>query len=288
MKKYLLIFNVVILSILCIAKLGEANSNIKICYESWEPYYWQDQKNNFTGPVIDIVNNIYQKQGFTIEYTELPFARCLANLKAGIFDGFLSVSPTVTNVRMSKHPIAYWTLNAIVRSNDSFEHFLSMAQFSHYRVLLHQDYDYPTAITDYHHSWKSVIPFTYKAKGRFLGQSRPYRMIARQRADVLFEDFWTASSIIRTRKLDLKILQPSIAIEPNYLAFQKDDLFLATLFDMGMDALIANGKAQAIYKRYFGKDWQYWGSHKKNADLETVLKQNAMKKFKTQNANGFP
>ncbi|MBF0376166.1 MAG: amino acid ABC transporter substrate-binding protein [Desulfamplus sp.] len=75
----------VIIIILCFPLQSSGAEKIKLimCWESWEPFCYKDDKNQLIGLDIEIVTHIFNNSGYSVEYREAPWSRQLKWLEEG-------------------------------------------------------------------------------------------------------------------------------------------------------------------------------------------------------------
>ncbi|KNC68284.1 hypothetical protein AC626_05525, partial [Pseudoalteromonas rubra] len=67
---------------------------ITVCFERWRPFSFIDQNGVARGMEVDLLKAAAKSINRSVEFTELPFKRCIANVKFGSTDFSLHVDKT--------------------------------------------------------------------------------------------------------------------------------------------------------------------------------------------------
>lgn len=250
---------------------AESSSTVRVCYETWDPYTFRDDAGEMHGIAVELLNTALDELGHVARYEELPFKRCLAEVRAGTADiampvirgrGYLSHSQTV---------FAHWTLAAIVPQSLAINGPINLNTLNDFSVILISGYQYPENISRWAGSHSDIAEVTYSADGEGLV---PFRMLEFGRADVFIEDnFWSAK-LIEDHNLPLRVMEPALGSAINVAGYHEE---LADLRD-GVDRVLeTRGQAfrDALFMKYTGHPESYFFSqHETTATSTPVLLQN--------------
>ena len=85
---------------------------------------------------------------------------------------------------------------------------------------------------------------------------QPLRILQSRRRHVSFEDMLWAKQVAREEGLDVKVLEPAILTEPNYLAFSPELKGVAESVEDVLRQMQADGRLAEIFARYLAEDVQ--------------------------------
>ncbi|MGH1353169.1 MAG: substrate-binding periplasmic protein [Methyloligellaceae bacterium] len=68
--------------------------SLSLGWEDWKPYQYESPDGDLTGLDIDLVKAVFENQGKTLKFVQLPWKRHLGNVEAGLIDLAASASRT--------------------------------------------------------------------------------------------------------------------------------------------------------------------------------------------------
>lgn len=84
-----------LISLFSFQALAEKNNcKLTLGFDSWEPYQYMDIGNKVRGLDIDLLRMVAKRMSCNIEYSQGPWIKLLARLKAGEIDILLGASKT--------------------------------------------------------------------------------------------------------------------------------------------------------------------------------------------------
>lgn len=218
------------------------------CFESWLGYYEIDADGDARGLTVELLNHAAAELGFTIEYLELPFNRCLQQVGAGEIDMVLTVTGDKA-LHKSRFEVAYWGISFIVKNSWPQDRFVSLDDFAAQTFILTDGYSYPEPLA----AWLATHPHVLTVN-RDTGADddlRHFELLLADRADVLIADVISATRSIAAEDYALKPLSPAIAVLDEYIGYRAGLETLAAAID---DVLFALPPEQldAMFERHVG------------------------------------
>jgi polar amino acid transport system substrate-binding protein len=247
MKKIIFLkFLMLLISTNALAKEKE----LKICYENWYPYI-ETVKGGAKGISVDIVENALKPMGYKFTWVEMVAKRCYLEVENGRFDMTLNVSFLEDKKWIqSKTIILDWELAAIVGKSEPLEKFESLNQFKGKIVGMTRGYVYPDNIANDLKSFK--IDEVADAETNLA-------KLALGRIGLLIEDPLWAEKIAKRDNLAIKVLSPSIALDPTYVVFTPKLADLAKAYDEKVISMAHSGEIDKIYVKAIGKPYSGTG-----------------------------
>ena len=231
-----------------ISHAAASPSAIKICYEPWAPYIFEDHDGEMSGIAVELMDAALNDLGLTATYEELPFKRCVSEVQSGASDVAMPVTEGRNYLLHSQTVFAHWTLAAIIPESISIEEPVTLEKLNDFSVLIISGYVYPDNITRWAETHPDITEITYSADGEGMV---PFRMLEFGRADVFIEDnFWSAN-LIRDHDLALRVLEPALGSAVSVAGYRTA---LAGLRDDIDRALESRGQPfrDALFKKYTG------------------------------------
>ncbi|WP_049723347.1 substrate-binding periplasmic protein [Gilvimarinus polysaccharolyticus] len=148
---YRLLILITVLGGISISCLSYANT-VKVCYDQWPPMtIFPADESAERGFVIDMLEQIYTAQGYTLEYYEVPLARGLDMVAEGLCDMLpeylLSQSAEQTFVYASEKTFEYASA-FVIRRNDSWR-YSGVQSLNHKRIATGPGWDYSSMSVNY-------------------------------------------------------------------------------------------------------------------------------------------
>lgn len=191
----------------CVSPASASPSVLNVCYEPWEPYVFKDSDGQLRGIAVELFDTALSKLGLTARYEELPFKRCISEVRDGLRDVAMPITGGRENLVDSQTVFAYWTLAAIVPKSSPLESPVTLDALNELSVIIIDGYEYPKKITSWAEDHPRLVEVTYSADGAGMV---PYRMLEFGRADVFIEDNYWSANLIEANGLDLKVLDPAL------------------------------------------------------------------------------
>lgn len=226
------------------------SASLTVCLEQWYPYYSVDEDGVARGAAVDALSLALAELGHSADFQILPYARCLRSVRLGRVDAVLTVSPGEDGLTYVDVPLAYWKIAAVVHVDDPLGRFESLDQFAAYTPIYFVSYTYPEILR----------PLIEKPGAVGISSQedvmQPLRILQSRRRHVSFEDMLWAKQVAREEGLDVKVLEPAILTEPNYLAFSPELKGVAESVEDVLRQMQADGRLAEIFARYLAEDVQ--------------------------------
>ncbi len=224
------------------------SASLTVCLEQWYPYYSVDEDGVARGAAVDALSLALAELGHSADFQILPYARCLRSVRLGHVDAVLTVSPGEDGLTYVDVPLAYWKIAAVVHADDPLDRFESLDQFAAYTPIYFVSYTYPEILR----------PLIEKPGAVGISSQedvmQPLRILQARRRHVSFEDMLWAKQVAREEGLDIKVLEPAILTEPNYLAFSPELKGVAESVEEVLRQMQADGRLAEVFARYLAED----------------------------------
>ncbi|MDW3207056.1 MAG: transporter substrate-binding domain-containing protein [Alphaproteobacteria bacterium] len=219
-------------------------SEVSVCMESWPPYYTLNDDGVAVGAAVDALDVALGEAGHEASYLVLPYGRCMQQVRLGKIDAVLTLSPGETGFVYVGIPLAYWEIAAVVHKDDPIQRFKSLDQFDGYTLVYYTSYSYPESLANLMSRPNAIgIP----AQEDTL---QPLRIIqSRARHFAVVDRIWV-KRVVREEGLEISVLEPPIATQPNYLAFSRQQADLAETIERSLRRMSSDGRLQRIYERH--------------------------------------
>ena len=148
-----------------ISHAAASPSTIKICYEPWDPYIFEDHQGEMRGIAVELMNAALNDLGLIAAYEELPFKRCISEVQSGASDIAVPITEGRDKLLHSRTIFAHWTLAAIVPESLSIEGPVTLEKLDDLSVLIISGYVYPDNITRWAETHQDIVEITYSADG---------------------------------------------------------------------------------------------------------------------------
>ena len=207
--------------LLAISANSEART-IKVCLEHWEPWYYLDEDNIPKGKAIALLEQVFNTLEVEAEYLIVPYQRCMHETRRDHYDAVMTVSPGEEGVHVVPVPLAYWQINGVVHEDSDLDALPPLDKLEH-RPLFIAGYTYPDILRELTER-SDAIHFSSDFNE---GVPRIFRTLADRGNLICFIDGLWARNAIERYDLPLKILKPSVFIEPNMIGFSPKNKELA-------------------------------------------------------------
>lgn len=93
------------------------DNEVRFCFNSWPPYVKVEQDQS-TGITVDILREAARRAGLKVSFRELPWNRCLQNVRDGEFDAVLDAAERTEFLRgpvsFSLHTYSFWIRDDVI------------------------------------------------------------------------------------------------------------------------------------------------------------------------------
>lgn len=192
-------------------------TTLKVCYDQWAPMtIFPSEGASARGVVIDMLDQIYTAEGYTLKYYEVPLARGLDMVAEGLCD----MLPEYLFSKNSEKDFEYATVatfaytSAFVVRRDDPWHYNGIQSIKGKRIATGQGWDYSSMSVDYQNyiddpknsSFVEVIAGYDDVVDRIL------HMIIDNRVDLYVDNELVLQHVLNRLNLndDLKIVRPGL------------------------------------------------------------------------------
>ncbi|SHF76385.1 polar amino acid transport system substrate-binding protein [Marinomonas polaris DSM 16579] len=200
----------------CVSSISYATT-LKVCYDQWPPMTMFPTKDEpERGVVIDMVEQIYSSEGFTLEYFEVPLARGLDMVAEGLCDMLpeylYSKNSDNVFVYASEATFSYATA-FVVRKSDSWR-YQGIQSLNGKRIATGPGWDYSSMSAGYQHYIDDPANsnFVEVIAGYDDVVDRIFHMIKEDRVDLYADNDLVLQYVLNQLDLndDLRIVRPGL------------------------------------------------------------------------------
>lgn len=224
--------------------VASSADELKMCYESWEPF--QSKVNDqHVGLQVELINKAVISLGHTVSFRQLPYARCIKEVNSGVSDGILLTSDEEPLIPTTVTPI-FWEIGFVARPDWNEASYTTLSAFNGKKVGLVRSYDYGDAIKQASKNWK--VELTTDAESNL-------RKLSVGRIDLTLVDLTWAQIFAKREGLDIKILSPTFTSTPQFLYFNKEHEQYVAPLSQAIQNLIEDGTVDELYQRFLGSSY---------------------------------
>ena len=125
---------------------ADAAQKLSFCYETWHPFAYVNEAGKAAGEHIELLEQALAITEYQVVFTELPFMRCLKQVRNGQIDFALHVDEE-DNFELINHPIGSWDLLLVYKYGQQKRLSVNEKNRSA-KVLIARDYAYPQVVLD--------------------------------------------------------------------------------------------------------------------------------------------
>ncbi|MBE7637145.1 transporter substrate-binding domain-containing protein [Sneathiella sp. P13V-1] len=217
---------------------------LKFCFESWEPFHYLAEGKP-TGIQVELVDKALTSLGHTVTYKQLPYARCIKEVKRGTYDAILLTSDEEPLIPTTVTPV-FWEMGFVARPNWSSENYNSLDVFNGNKAGLVKSYDYGEAVAKASKNW-DLEPSTDAITN--------LRKLSAGRIDFTLVDLPWAQMVAKREGLQIKILSPTFTSSPQYTYFNEGKGIYVAPLSAAVQSLIEDGTVDNLYQKYLGQSY---------------------------------
>jgi len=203
------------------------------------------------GILVDVINEAFKRTGYPIQIALMPWARCLAEVKAGRIDGIFSAyrnSEREEFLTYADEVLITQVQALFVRKDSTISFDGDLKKLSELRIGIINETSYGPRLDE------ELRKGTFKKVDAADSASSNIRKLLQDRIDVIPSYRHVALDSARTLGVagSIKELSPAIESIPSYLAFsnKKDHRKVAQAFDQALRSMKKDGTYEAIFNRY--------------------------------------
>ncbi|MCO7189006.1 MULTISPECIES: transporter substrate-binding domain-containing protein [unclassified Pseudoalteromonas] len=212
-----------------------ASAPISVCFERWRPFSFIDQGGIARGQEVDLIKAAAQALNRTVEFSELPFKRCVANVKFGSTDFSLHVDKT-DGLAIFSDTTTFWQLSLAV-SAARFQTLDDFKTISTPRIMLATEYPYPKAV------YRKLEALDARLVRRSYYEENDehaktfFEILTTKRVDAMLVDKQWAQHMIDKFDLPVNLLAQEFHREPQFIGYRHNNAHLAQQLEAALSAL---------------------------------------------------
>lgn len=218
---------------------------VKVCAESWPPFLYRDDAGRVAGMAASWIAQAASQQHWRVQYQFLSLQACRRLAASGRVDA-LAFTPNKEQLDgwlLTKQPMVFWVLSAMVPYHSPHKTFTGLGQFSGLRVGWGQHYRYPDRLV-LQRDW-SRVP-AYDADGLFT-------LLMRNKVDVVFDDErYVVSSLPLQSRRQMRVLHPVAASMHQPVAVRPGLADFAQALDEEALRWQRSGQLDRFYRQQYG------------------------------------
>ncbi|MBY0413086.1 MAG: transporter substrate-binding domain-containing protein [Bdellovibrionales bacterium] len=246
------------LAIYLLLSLASYADTITLRTDLWCPYAC-DPKSSKPGFMVEIAKEVFKKRGHFVDYGVMNWARAIADVKEGKFNGLIGCSKAeVDSFIIPKIPTGVLVNYYYVNKNDSWV-YSGEKSLQGKKIGVINDYSYGDEID-------KLVSKRNKSFVKVSGENpllRLVQMVEGGRIDAFIENplvlAYTLSNL-KMNKDNFKVASSNIANDPDlYIAFSPKDpksKIYSQMLDEGIEELRKDGKLKIILAKYGLSDWK--------------------------------
>lgn len=208
-------------------------------------------KGKQTGMLVDVINEAFRRTGYPVEIAIMPWARCLAEVKAGMVDGIFSVYQTREREQFLTYAdeVLITQVQAFfVRKESTIRFDGDLNKLAELRIGVIHETSYGPRLD------AELRKGTFHKVDPADSASSNIRKLLNDRVDVIPSYRHVVLDSARTLGVagSLKELSPAIEAIPSYLAFSKkmDRRQVIDAFNQALRSMKNDGTYEAIFNKY--------------------------------------
>lgn len=214
---------------------------VSLCYVDWPPFT-QKTSEGHSGISVEVIQEASHRAGWDLRLTEVPWSRCLRDVKSGHWDGLLDgwIDPDLAQVQQSFSLIkdVIWTRNPMVEQ---------IAQgLRSKQIAIVRNYSLPSQMEQL----KNFFAVTTNHETQAL------LLTAEARVDGALVDLRVGRQLTKNLGLTLEPVDLGFAAQPLFVSFHPRQEGLIPSLDLILVDMIRDGTIDRIHQKYLGAESQ--------------------------------
>jgi polar amino acid transport system substrate-binding protein len=223
-----------------------AAEEVSYCFNEWPPYAYLDGA-QAKGISVEILTEATRRAGMTASFVELPWNRCLEQVRSGETDAVIDAAERAEYIQGPASFSAY-TDHFWVRADD-FAQVYDATALENRTLGLVEGYVYPDSLIADVEQADMKIDYA-------VDDGNNLEKLAAGRVDVIVADLFSTLHIVREKGLALRQLLPAHSVDMLYPSFGPERGDKQGRVDAALQGMLRDGFIDGLYRRYFGIGFQ--------------------------------
>lgn len=220
------------------ASIAEA-ATITVCYTSWKPYSYT-VKGQPDGLSVTLTRKAAAAAGIDVRFAELPWLRCLNEVRRGDTTAALDGSPTRAEFIHGDHSVVQTVTVLVVRANSPLQSIVRVEDLRGLQIAVPRGYVFDSEVTA-----RLSSQFIYAEEG-----ADRLAMVLGNRVDGYLTNVFAARE--ESARAPVRPLNPPLVRSSLYTLFRPDHDELMRTLDAGYAAILADGTVERTYQDKVG------------------------------------
>ena len=223
---------------------AEPRDVLTFCFNDFPPYVFVDADGNNKGLSLKIVTEAVRRMGMTVEYIELPWKRCLSDVRQGIVDGVLDAAARDEFLQGPTSFSSYKDTIWVTRNSPA----VSLDDLNQRTIGLVYGYNYSADLL-------KLIEQNGMITETSIDDPMNARKLAFKRVDAIIGDLVSTAYFAKTNNLKFRVLDSPGDADKLYVSFNGLLKELQRTFDKKIIELKNDGFIDSAYTEYLGQGW---------------------------------
>ncbi|WP_413204388.1 substrate-binding periplasmic protein [Rhodospirillum sp. A1_3_36] len=215
---------------------------VRACFEIWTPYQFVDEQGRPKGVTLDVTRDILGELGYEVDFTALPYKRCVNMVRAGEMDMVISSGGEEGLVPAHVHKVD-WVIGLFMSQDRAPAQFESLSEIGPLTVGYGQQFELPARLTSSPYLRLEPAP----------DDLLNFRKLASGRIDAVATDMPWAFGLPGRERLGAIYVPPALAIVPQPDAFRPGLEALRDAYSDALEAKRARGDLDRCYSELLGR-----------------------------------
>lgn len=209
----------IVLLLINFTAVANSQESLSICFEEWRPFAYTEN-GQLKGKVVKQLALAANKLDIKLEFSELPYKRCIDKVKKGHIDFSLFVDKD-DKLQLITPAIASWNIVAVTNEQLTLDSLDDLKSRHNMRIIISQDYQYPNVFTVLVQSLPAkILKVSYYVTNEQEAITL-FSLLTHNRADVMLVDLTWASHLKRQHNLPVNISPFILHTAPQFIGYHK-------------------------------------------------------------------